>query len=70
MDHFDYCIVGAGVIGLATTHRILQRQPNARVVVLEQHDIVGSETSSRNSFICRKLETGKASKYHDHCHPY
>lgn len=40
-------MVGAGVVGLAVASRIAQL--GREVVVLEQHDLIGSETSSRNS---------------------
>jgi L-2-hydroxyglutarate oxidase LhgO len=40
-------VVGAGVVGLAVAHALAKR--GREVVVLEQHELVGSETSSRNS---------------------
>ena len=49
MDHFDYCIVGAGVIGLALAHKLSLKYPNASILVLEKAPLIGSETSSRNS---------------------
>lgn len=49
MDHFDYCIVGAGVIGLALAHKLAQSYPSATIVVLDKAPYIGSETSSRNS---------------------
>ncbi len=44
---FDTVVCGAGVIGLSVA-RQLARQGKS-VVLLERHDVVGSETSSRNS---------------------
>ena len=40
-------VVGAGVVGLAVAHTLALA--GRQVVVLEQHELIGSETSSRNS---------------------
>src|SRR5262245_8963990 len=40
-------VVGAGVVGLAVARRLALA--GLEVMVLEQHDLIGSETSSRNS---------------------
>jgi L-2-hydroxyglutarate oxidase LhgO len=40
-------VVGAGVLGLAIARELAQR--GQEVMVLEQHDLIGSETSARNS---------------------
>ena len=40
-------VIGAGVVGLAIARELALR--GQEVMVLEQHDIIGSETSSRNS---------------------
>jgi (S)-2-hydroxyglutarate dehydrogenase len=45
----DIAIVGGGIVGLATAHRILEQRPDLRVVVLEREHRVGSGQSSRNS---------------------
>jgi len=47
MDKVDCVVVGAGVIGLAVAMRLAQS--GLEVVVLEQHDCIGHEISSRNS---------------------
>jgi L-2-hydroxyglutarate oxidase LhgO len=47
MDHVECVVIGAGVVGLAVAARLAQH--GVEVVVLEQHDCIGSETSSRNS---------------------
>ena len=46
-ERCDAVVIGAGVIGLAVA-RALART-GREVLVLERHDVVGSETSSRNS---------------------
>ena len=40
-------VIGAGVVGLAIARELAIRGQD--VMVLEQHGIIGSETSSRNS---------------------
>ena len=51
MNTYDVCIVGAGVVGCAVARELTHRRWDTplRVVVLEQHDRVGEETSGRNS---------------------
>jgi L-2-hydroxyglutarate oxidase LhgO len=43
----DNIVVGAGAVGLAVAHTLALA--GRQVVVLEQHQLIGSETSSRNS---------------------
>ncbi|MCB1407843.1 MAG: NAD(P)/FAD-dependent oxidoreductase [Rhodobacteraceae bacterium] len=47
MDEIDLVVIGAGVVGLAIARAAALR--GAEVLVLEQHDAPGMETSSRNS---------------------
>ncbi len=47
MDTVDVVVVGAGVVGLAIAERLAG--PRRDVLVIEQHDGFGRETSSRNS---------------------
>lgn len=51
MNTYDVCIVGAGVVGCAIARELGQRFPEKplRVIVLEQRERAGEETSSRNS---------------------
>lgn len=42
-------IVGGGVVGLATAHKLLKHCPSARVTVLEKERAVGQHQSSHNS---------------------
>jgi L-2-hydroxyglutarate oxidase LhgO len=46
-ERVDAVVVGAGVVGLAIARRLAL--DGREVIVLERHDAVGSETSSRNS---------------------
>ena len=47
MDKVDVIVIGAGVVGLAVAAELAKT--GKEVVVLEQHDAIGTETSSRNS---------------------
>ncbi|MGQ0810621.1 MAG: NAD(P)/FAD-dependent oxidoreductase [Nitrospiraceae bacterium] len=51
METCDVCIVGAGVVGCAIARELAHRRWDTplRIVVLEQHETVGKETSGRNS---------------------
>ena len=46
-EHIQCVVIGAGVIGLAVAATIAKQ--GYEVIVLEQHELIGSETSSRNS---------------------
>jgi L-2-hydroxyglutarate oxidase LhgO len=45
----DVAIIGAGIIGLATALRLLQRKPDLRVVLLEKEATVASHQTGHNS---------------------
>lgn len=45
----DVAIIGAGIVGLATAYRLLERVPDLRVAVLEKEADVGLHQSGRNS---------------------
>jgi (S)-2-hydroxyglutarate dehydrogenase len=48
-EQVDVAIVGGGIVGLTTAHRLQATRPGIRVVVLERDDDVGRHQSSRNS---------------------
>ena len=47
MDRVECIVIGAGVVGLAVSRALALR--GREVIVLERHDVIGSEVSSRNS---------------------
>jgi L-2-hydroxyglutarate oxidase LhgO len=47
MDSIDCVVIGAGVIGLAVARALAKA--GREVVILERNDVIGAETSSRNS---------------------
>lgn len=59
-------VIGAGVVGLAIAQNLAKR--GQEVLVIEQHDIIGSETSSRNSEVIHAgLYYPKGSRRARHC---
>ncbi len=51
----DFCIIGGGLVGLATAYRLNQRFPDARIVLVEKEAGPGRHQSGRNSGV---LHTG------------
>ncbi len=49
MESYDVAVVGAGIVGLATTLNLLQRAPKLRVVVLEKEASVALHQTGHNS---------------------
>lgn len=49
MAHYGYCVIGAGIVGLATAHRLLCDEPDATVVVVEAEDEVARHQTGHNS---------------------
>lgn len=45
----DFCIIGGGIVGLATAHAILTRRPGASLIVLEKEASLGQHQTGRNS---------------------
>ncbi|MBP7243451.1 L-2-hydroxyglutarate oxidase [Amaricoccus sp.] len=45
----DFCIVGAGIVGLATARALLERRPGASLVILEKEEATGRHQTGRNS---------------------
>lgn len=48
-DRFDFAVVGAGIVGLATATALARRHPQASLVVLEAADAVGVHQTGHNS---------------------
>ncbi|TCK23761.1 L-2-hydroxyglutarate oxidase [Ancylobacter aquaticus] len=46
---YQYCIIGGGIVGLATALDILSRDPGARLVLLEKEDGFGQHQTGHNS---------------------
>lgn len=49
MTRVDVLVVGGGIVGLATAHRLAEARPDARILVVEKEASVGRHQSSHNS---------------------
>ena len=46
---YDFCVIGGGIVGLATAWALLQARPGASLVVLEKEQALGLHQTGRNS---------------------
>lgn len=46
---FNYCVIGGGIVGLATARALLERRPGARLVVLEKETWLAPHQTGHNS---------------------
>jgi (S)-2-hydroxyglutarate dehydrogenase len=46
---YDFCVVGGGIVGLATAREILQRRPGASLVLLEKETDLAAHQTGHNS---------------------
>lgn len=46
---YDFVVVGGGIVGLATAYTLLQRRPDASLLLLEKEDTLGAHQSGHNS---------------------
>jgi L-2-hydroxyglutarate oxidase len=46
---WDFCVVGAGIVGTSIAREIKSRKPDKTIIIVEKEGRVGSHTSSRNS---------------------
>jgi len=49
MITYDYCIIGAGIIGLSIAKNLIEKEPNANIVLIEKENNVAQHASGRNS---------------------
>lgn len=48
-DTYDYCIIGGGIVGVATAWNILRESPGASVVLLEKEPTLAAHQTGHNS---------------------
>ena len=48
-EHFDYLVIGAGILGLATAHRLQREKPGAAIAVVDKESTVAAHQSGHNS---------------------
>lgn len=46
---YDYCVIGGGIVGLATAMRLLQARPGSSLVLLEKESSLGRHQTGHNS---------------------
>lgn len=46
---YDYCVIGGGIVGLATAMKLLEMQPNASLVLLEKENALARHQTGHNS---------------------
>ncbi len=46
---YDYCIIGGGIVGLATAMSLLKRDPGARLLLIEKEKSLGAHQTGHNS---------------------
>jgi (S)-2-hydroxyglutarate dehydrogenase len=46
---FDYCVVGAGIVGLAVARELLLTQPGCSLVVLDKEAVIAAHQTGHNS---------------------
>ncbi len=46
---YDYCLVGGGIVGLATALTIINKKPDARILVFEKEKRLAAHQTSHNS---------------------
>ncbi|QBS42203.1 L-2-hydroxyglutarate oxidase [Nocardia sp. CS682] len=46
---YDFCVIGGGIVGVATAHRLLQRHPGSTLVLLEKAAALATHQTGHNS---------------------
>jgi L-2-hydroxyglutarate oxidase len=49
MHKYDYCVVGAGIVGLASAFALLEKNPKSKILILEKESIPGFHQTGHNS---------------------
>ena len=46
---YDFCIIGAGIVGLASAMEIARQKPNSKILILDKEHAVGTHRTGHNS---------------------
>lgn len=49
LENFDFCIIGAGIVGLSTAMQLLQTKPNTSLIVIEKEATPAFHQTGHNS---------------------
>jgi len=49
VNQFDYIVVGAGIVGLATAYKLQLKYPHKSIAILEKEAAIGNHQTGRNS---------------------
>ena len=59
---YDLTVIGAGIVGLATAHELLQRRPGLRVAIVDKEDAIAFHQSGRNSGVIHAGSTTRRAR--------
>ena len=62
MSHYDFVIVGAGVIGTSTAYHLKRLNHDARVLLLDREKRVGAGNTAKSTALYRNIFTSRISK--------
>ncbi|WP_369690668.1 L-2-hydroxyglutarate oxidase [Nocardia crassostreae] len=48
---YDYCVIGGGIVGVATAHRLLEQHPGASLLLLENDELAVHQTGHNSGVI-------------------
>jgi (S)-2-hydroxyglutarate dehydrogenase len=46
---YDYCVIGAGIVGIATAYQLKTRYPTAKIIIIEKEKQAAAHQTGRNS---------------------
>lgn len=49
MNNFDVTVIGAGILGLSTAYKLLEKEPSLKVCIIEKEDRVAAHQTGHNS---------------------
>ena len=48
-NHFDFCIVGGGMVGLSIANQLIERNISSRIIIIDKEKELGKHSSGLNS---------------------
>ena len=50
-DHYDYIIVGGGIVGVSTAYKLALKMPNSSILILEKKKLASHQTGNNSGVI-------------------